>query len=132
MVIKPMPFILGKVFSVPIIVTVYPHFWGHSGSAGKECICSAEDRGDTGSISGLGRSPGEGNDNQLQYSCLKNSLDRGAWRATVLGVAKESLTSIRLSGQHTPLHLKQIRLASYFLVLSEKRGVCSLRNSQKK
>ena len=39
-----------------------------------------------GSIPGLGRSPGEGNGNLLQYSCLENSLDRGAWPATVRGV----------------------------------------------
>ena len=45
--------------------------------------------GDIGSISGLGRSPGEGNGNWLQYSYLKNPLDRGAWRATVHGVTKE-------------------------------------------
>ena len=41
-----------------------------------------------GSISGSGRSPGEGNGNPLQYSCLENSMDRGAWRATVHGLAK--------------------------------------------
>ena len=46
--------------------------------------------GDTGSIPGLGRSPGEGNGNPLQYSCLGNPVDRGARRATVHGVAKES------------------------------------------
>ena len=39
--------------------------------------------GDTGSIPGLGRSPGKGNGNLLQYSCLENPMDRGAWRATV-------------------------------------------------
>ena len=44
--------------------------------------------GDTGSIPGLGRSPGEGNDNPLQYSCLKNPKDSGAWRATVYEVTK--------------------------------------------
>ena len=43
---------------------------------------------DTGSIPGLGRSPGEGNGNLLQYSCLENPMDRGAWRATVHGVVK--------------------------------------------
>ena len=42
----------------------------------------------TGSILGLGRSPGGGNDNPLQYSCLENPTDRGAWWATVHGVAK--------------------------------------------
>ena len=44
--------------------------------------------GDAGSIPGSGRSPGEGNGNPLQYSSLGNPMDRGAWRATVLGVAK--------------------------------------------
>ena len=43
--------------------------------------------GDVGSISELGRSPGEGNGNPLQYSCLGNPMDRGTWRATVHGVA---------------------------------------------
>ena len=52
---------------------------------GKEFAYNA---GDTGLIPGLGRSPGKGNGNALQYSCLENSLDRGAWRATVHGVAK--------------------------------------------
>ena len=46
--------------------------------------------GDMGSISGSRRSPGERNDNPLQYSCLESSMDRGAWQATVHGVAKES------------------------------------------
>ena len=44
--------------------------------------------GDLGSIPGLGRSPGEGNGNPLQYSCLENPVDGGAWWATVHGVAK--------------------------------------------
>ena len=44
--------------------------------------------GDAGSIPGSGRSPGEGNGNPLQYSCLGNPMDRGAWRATDHGVAK--------------------------------------------
>ena len=45
---------------------------------------------DAGSIPGLGKSPGGGHGNPLQYSCLENSTDRGAWRATMHGVAKES------------------------------------------
>ena len=49
---------------------------------------SACNVGDPGSIPGLGRSPGEGNGNLLQYSCLENSMDGGAWWATVHGVAK--------------------------------------------
>ena len=59
------------------------------GSGGKESACNA---GDTGSIPGSGRSPEEGNRNPLHYSCLRNPMDRGAWRATVHGVAKESDT----------------------------------------
>ena len=46
--------------------------------------------GDVASIPGLGRCPGEGNDNLLQDFCLGNPMDRGAWQATVQGVAKES------------------------------------------
>ena len=54
-------------------------------SVSKESACSV---GDPGLIPGLGRSPGEGNGNPLQCSCLENSMDREAWRATVHGVAK--------------------------------------------
>ena len=55
------------------------------GSNGKESACNA---GDPGSIPGLGRSPGEGNDNPFQYSCLENPTDRGAWQTTLHGVTK--------------------------------------------
>ena len=54
-------------------------------SVGKESACSA---GDLGSIPGSGRSPGEGNGNLLQYSCLENPMDRGVWQATAHGVAR--------------------------------------------
>ena len=54
---------------------------------------SARNVGDTGLIPESGRSPGEGNGNPLQYSCLENPMDRGAWRATVHGVTKEPDTS---------------------------------------
>ena len=60
--------------------------WGFpGGSDGKESIYNAED---LDSIPGLGISPGEGNGYPLQYSGLENSMDRGAWQATVRGVAK--------------------------------------------
>ena len=55
---------------------------------------NAVDARDVGSIHGLGRSPGEGNGNSIQYSFLKKTIDRGAWRATVHGVAK-SQTRLR-------------------------------------
>ena len=64
------------------------------GSDGKESACNV---GDLGSIPGSGRSPGEGNGNPLQYSCLENSMDRGACWATVHGII-ESQTG--LSDQH--------------------------------
>ena len=63
----------------------------------KDATCHA---GDEHSIPGLGRSPGKGNGNPLQYSCLENSMDRGAWQATVHGVTKNQT---RLS-THTHTH----------------------------
>ena len=64
-------------------------FWSYCAfphsSVGKESTSNA---GDLGSIPGLGRSPGRGNDNPLPYSCLGNPMDRGAWRATVHGVPR--------------------------------------------
>jgi len=60
------------------------------GTSGKESACQAGDARDVGYILGLGRSPGEVNGNPLQYFCLENPMDRGAWWATVHGVTKES------------------------------------------
>ena len=53
------------------------------GSDGKDC-----NAGDLGSIPGLGRCPGEGNGNPLQYSCLENSMDRGPWQLQPLGLQR--------------------------------------------
>ena len=64
------------------------------GSGGKESACNA---GDQSSIPGSGRSPGEGSGSPLQYSCLGNPTDRGAWRATVCGVTQ---SQTRLSHRH--------------------------------
>ena len=57
----------------------------------KKLLASAGDIRDVGSIPGLGRSPGEGNGKPLQYSCLENPMDRGAWWAIVHGVAKSQI-----------------------------------------
>ena len=65
------------------------------GSDSKESACNAED---PGSIPGLGRSPGEGNGYPLQCFCLENSMDRGAWWATVPGVTQLDTTK-RLSSR---------------------------------
>ena len=74
-----------QVFCWLYIVNYSPS-WGflHS-SVSKASVGNA---GDLGSIPGSGRSPGEGNGNPLQYSCLENPMDRGAWRATVHWVTK--------------------------------------------
>ena len=71
--------LLGKHYPTPLLSRWY---------TGKESACSAGDTRDAGLILGLGRSPGEENGNLPQYSCLGNPLDRGAWRATVHGVAQ--------------------------------------------
>ena len=60
------------------------------GAVVKNLPTSAEEAGDMGLIPELGRSPGEGNGYPLQYSCLGNPMDRGAWRAAVHGGRKES------------------------------------------
>ena len=67
------------------MTTLHCHLGIPGSSEVKVSACNA---GDLGSIPGLERSPGEGNGNPLQYSCLENLMDRGAWWATVHGVAK--------------------------------------------
>ena len=64
------------------------------GSDGKEFASNA---GDPGLTPGSGRSPGGGNGNPLQYSCLGNPMDRGAWRATVRGVAESNMTELLMN-----------------------------------
>ena len=66
--------------------------------SGKELACNARDAGDVGLIPGLDqRSPGGGHSNPLQYPCLENPMDRGAWWAVVRGVAKSQTRLKRLS-----------------------------------
>ena len=70
----------------------YLQYLGHGrpshSSVGKESACSA---GDPGLMPGWGRSPGEGNGNPFQYSCVENPMDGGAWQAIVCGVARVRL-----------------------------------------
>ena len=95
---------------------IYKDFPG--GSDGK---ASVYNEGDPGSIPGSRRSPGEGNDNPLWYSCLVNPMDGGAWRATVRGIT-ESDTTERLNHQPT-LYLFKI-----FFYLAAPGLRCSVRD----
>ena len=89
------------------------------GSDSKESVCNA---GDVDSISGLGRSPGEGNGYALQYSCLENPMDRWAWQATVHGaelpeenrITPPSRVNFAKGGQH-PLQVGNTWKMSLFL-----------------
>ena len=75
---------------------------------GSEVKASASNTGDLGSIPGSGRSPGEGNGNPLQYSCLENPMDGGAWWATVHGVAKSRTRLSYLTLNYTDFLYPQI------------------------
>ena len=76
------------IFPLFLLSILMPGFTG--GSVVENLPANA---GGVGLTPGLGRSPGEGKCNPLQYSCLENSIDRGAWQAIVHGVAKESYTT---------------------------------------
>ena len=82
------------------------------GSGSKEFACNA---GHLGLIPGLGRTPGGQRGNPLQYSCLENPMDRGAWRATVRGVAK------RQTGLSDSTHTDYNAYRSIGLILMESR-----------
>ena len=98
--------------------------WGFpGGSDGKE---SAYNAGDLGLIPGLERSPGEGHSNPLQYSCLENSMDRGAWGATIHGVPKSQtwLSYYRHTHIHTFLkkHWDLFEFSGLLITLMDMSG----------
>ena len=75
---------------------------------GKESACNAGDTGDMGLIHGLGRSPGEGNDNPLQFSCLENLMDSGVWQATVHRVTESDVSeATKRTYTHTNIYNTQ-------------------------
>ena len=75
--------VINGIFKTGITFKGFP-----GGSVVENPPTNAGDTGDMGLIHELGRSPGEGSDNLLQYSCLENSMDRGTWQATVHGVTE--------------------------------------------
>ena len=81
----------------------------------KNMPANAEAIRDPGLIPGSGRSPGEGNDNPLQYSCLENSMDRGAWRATVHGVTK-GRTRLKQPSMHSCTFQASVHLVYLYKV----------------
>ena len=83
-------------------VVVYPSIWAFLAAQWMVKNLPANER-DTSLIPGLERSPGEGNGNLLQYSCLENPKDRGAWQATLHGVTKVGHNSVTKQ-QHTLAH----------------------------
>ena len=84
----------------------------------KNLPASAGDMRDADSIPGSRRSPGGGHDNPLQYSCLENPMDRGAWQATVYRVAK-SQTSLKQLSMHT----RYYKPSSYLLTTKKKKKI---------
>ena len=106
--------VLRKVSSVHIWLLYYLLF-------GSEVKASARDAGDLGSIPGSGRSPGEGNGNPLQYSCLENPMDRGAWWATIHGVAK---SQTRLSDFTFTGDLCTMRREEEGVLISTQSKIC--------
>ena len=89
----------------PLYDLVVVHWASHRVLVVKNLPANAGDVRELGSIPGLGRSPGGGHDNLLQYSCLENPMDRGAWRATVHRVIKSWTQLKQLSTQvHMVVH----------------------------
>ena len=85
------------------------------GSVSKNSTCNA---GDPGSVPVLGRSPGEGNGNPLQYSCLENSTDRRAWWATVHGIVSSSWDPIELDTTERLTHTTKLMERQTITVIS--------------
>ena len=96
------PCIPMKIFYIGVILLRLPKC-----TVVKNSPASTGDSGDTGWIPGSGRSPGEGNGYPLQYSCLENSIDRGAWQAIGHAVAKESDTTEHTHTQVLPFHRQE-------------------------
>ena len=84
--------------------------------SGKESACQCRRQRDAGSVPGLGRSPRVGNGNPLQYSCLENSMDRGAWQATVHGTAKSQTCVSTRVHLHASVMKRRPWIHTYFFL----------------
>ena len=106
---------VGAVLKSPVPTS---HFctWPTAVPGGSDSKESAWSVGDPGSIPGWGRIPGEGNGNPLQYSCLENPMNRGAWWATVHGVTK-SQTRLSNQAQHSSLEIQNYIVKTFPNVL---------------
>ena len=94
-------------------------------------FANAVDTGDTCSIPGSGRSPGGGNDNPLQYSCLGNPTNRGAWQAIVHGVTKRSILLSDWARTHTDTHTHRGVFCFFLLSASQDVPVMKHQNTNK-
>ena len=97
-------------------------------SVGKESACNT---GDSGSIPGSGRSPGEGNGNPLQYSCLENPMNRGAWQAIVHGVVRVGHDLATKPPPPLLLALVQVVLLSPTSLKVERKDKCFLEEEER-
>ena len=110
------PFIPACNSSSPAFFMTY---FAYRDSLVAQMVESACNVGNTASIPGSGRHPGEGNGNPLQYSCLENPVDRGAWQATVHGVAKSRtrLMNFTLSKQDFLIEMVRVDILTLFTML---------------
>ena len=97
-----------NIFSVALCLAS----WGFPGGSVVKNLPAS--RGDVGSIPGPGRSLGGGNGNSLQYSCLENPMDRGAWRATYIGSQR-----VGHDGAHSTIHFSRNFFFPVFILLNE-------------
>ena len=102
------------------------------GTVVKSLSASVGDTGDAGSIPGLGRSPGVGNGNPLQYSCLENSMDRGAWQATVCKVWKSQKRMSDWAHTHTHAVYHPSRPLKFTLRINPLKSLQSSRVKRKR
>ena len=99
---------------------------------GKKSACNAGNAGDAGSIPGSGRSPGGGNGNPLQYSCMQNPMDREAWQATVHRVAKSQTQLQWLSMRAYSLKFLPFKTEASAVSLTTRKAILNAGQTESK